>query len=254
MCAVTLNETPAGAFQGEATRALEPPDPAKKLSPDGSPASHRLYQDRRAAGRELARRLRNYAHLPNALVLALPRGGVPVGFEIASQLGLPLDIYLVRKLGVPAQPELAMGAIASGGVQVLNEEVIRKLKISPQTIEDQARIEQVELERREREYRGARPPFPVAGRTVILVDDGLATGASMRAAVLAMKELKPARIIVAVPTAAPETCASLRREVDELVCGVTPEFFEAVGQSYLDFTQTTDQEVRELLRLVFASG
>ena len=203
--------------------------------------------DRREAGRFLARELAAYANRPDVIVLALPRGGVPVGYEIAQALHAPLDVFLVRKLGVPGHEEYAMGAIASGGVSVLNEEVVQRLGISPYQIETVAAREQRELERRERAYRGERPPPEVSGRTVILVDDGLATGASMQAAVLALRRLQPARIVVAVPVAAPETCEQLREIADEVVCATTPEPFYAVGLWYEDFSQTSDEEVRALL-------
>ena len=205
------------------------------------------FRDRREAGRFLARELAAYANRPDVIVLALPRGGVPVGYEIAQALHAPLDVFLVRKLGVPGHEEYAMGAIASGGVSVLNEEVVQRLGISPYPIETLAAREQRELERRERAYRGERPPPEVSGRTVILVDDGLATGASMQAAVLALRRLQPARIVVAVPVAAPETCEQLREIADEVVCATTPEPFYAVGLWYEDFSQTSDEEVRALL-------
>ena len=206
-----------------------------------------IFRDRTEAGRVLAAELTAYANRPDVLVLALPRGGVPVGFEVAKALHAPLDVFLVRKLGVPEQEELAMGAIASGGVTVLNEDVIRVLGISPAEINAVAAEQMQELERRERSYRGDRPAPEVRGRTVILVDDGLATGSSMRAAVKALRQLHPARIVVAVPVASPETCAEFRDEVDEIVCAYTPEPFYAVGFWYEDFSQTSDEEVRELL-------
>ena len=181
------------------------------------------------------------------MVFALPRGGVPVAFEVARVLDAPLDVFLVRKLGVPGHEELALGAIAQGGVRVLNAEVVRSLDIAPDTIEAVAAREGEELARRERAYRDDRPPLEVAGRTVILVDDGLATGASMRAAVAALRAEAAARIVVAVPVAAPETCDAVRAEVDEIVCAVTPEPFYAVGFWYADFAQTTDAEVHDLL-------
>jgi putative phosphoribosyl transferase len=181
------------------------------------------------------------------LVLGLPRGGIPVAYEVARGLGAPLDVFLVRKLGVPGQEELAMGAIATGGVRVVNHDVVRALGIPPDVLDRAAAEEARELERRERSYRGDRPEPQVDGRTVILVDDGLATGSSMRAAVAALRQLGPARSVVAVPVAAPSTCEELRREVDEVVCFATPEPFMAVGRFYDDFSQTTDEEVRELL-------
>ena len=205
------------------------------------------FRNRREAGQFLAKRLEAYAQKQDVIVLALPRGGVPVGFEIATRLGVPFDIFLVRKLGAPIYEELAMGAIASGGIRVLNHEVISKLGITPQMIDAVAAEEQRELERREQEYRGDRRPAEIRGRTVILVDDGLATGASMRAAVIALKQQQPERIIVAVPVGASETCAQFQGEVDEVVCGIEPRDLGAVGAWYTDFTQTTDDEVRALL-------
>jgi predicted phosphoribosyltransferase len=205
------------------------------------------FHDRRDAGRIVAAHLRAYAGRPDVLVLALPRGGVPVGFEVAMALGSPLDVYVVRKLGVPGHEELAMGAIASGGVQVPNPSVLDQLEIPTATLDAVARREGQELARRERAYRDDRPPPVAAGRTVILVDDGLATGATMRAAVAALRLRHPARLIAAVPVGAPETCAQLRREVDELVCVITPDEFYAVGLWYDDFSATTDAEVRALL-------
>jgi putative phosphoribosyl transferase len=207
----------------------------------------RPFRDRREAGRRLAAELADYAGRPDVLVLALPRGGVPVAFEVARALAAPLDVFLVRKLGVPGHEELAMGAIATGGVRLLNEEVVRSLRIPPGVIERVAAIEGEELERRERAYRGNRPAPEVRGRTVILIDDGLATGASMRAAVAALRQQQPAKIVVAVPIAAPSTCEEFRDEVDETVCAVTPEPFYAVGLWYEDFSQTTDEEVHDLL-------
>jgi putative phosphoribosyl transferase len=207
-----------------------------------------LFQDRYEAGRVLASRLMQYANQPDVVVLALPRGGVPVGYEVAKALNVPLDVFVVRKLGVPGHEELAMGAIASGGVRVLNEDVVRALGIPESLIDRIAEREQRELERREQEYREGRPPLDVRGRTVILVDDGLATGSSMRVAAMALKQLRPARVIVAVPVASPATCAEFQSVVDQVVCAVTPEPFWAVGQWYEDFSQTSDEEVRELLR------
>jgi predicted phosphoribosyltransferase len=180
--------------------------------------------------------------------LALPRGGVPVAFEVAQALCVPLDVFLVRKLGVPGYEELALGAVATGGVRVLNDEVIQALAISPEVIETVTAAEQQELARRERVYRGERPPLEVRGRILILVDDGLATGATMRAAVAALRHHQPARLLIAVPMAAAETCEALRAEVDEIICAVTPQSFYAVGQGYEDFSQTTDAEVRDLLQ------
>jgi predicted phosphoribosyltransferase len=205
------------------------------------------FHDRTEAGRLLATKLMAFADRPDVLVLALPRGGVPVGFEVARALHAPLDVFLVRKLGVPGREELAMGALASGGVRVLNEDVVRALEIPEEVIDAASAEEQWELDRRERSYRGNRSAPPVRGRIVILVDDGLATGSTMRAAVAALRRLQPARIVVAVPVASAETCAELRAEVDDLVCFWTPELFHAVGLWYEDFTQTTDEEVRDYL-------
>jgi predicted phosphoribosyltransferase len=206
----------------------------------------KVFRDRRDAGRRLARELEKYRG-DDVVVLALPRGGVPVGYEIAEALGAPLDVFLVRKLGVPGHEELAMGAIATGGVRIINRDVVETVGIGEGEIEAAAAREERELERREKAYRGDRPAPDVEGKTVILVDDGLATGASMRAAVKALKGVKPGRIVVAVPTAAPETCAAFRGEVDEIICAITPEPFWAVGAWYEDFTQTTDDEVRDLI-------
>jgi putative phosphoribosyl transferase len=206
-----------------------------------------LFRDRRHAGRLLASELEGYADRPDLLVLALPRGGVPVGYEVARALNAPLDVFLVRKLGVPGHEELAMGAIASGGVRVINDSVVRNMGVPPSAIEQVAQEERLELDRRERAYRGERAAPELAGRTVILVDDGLATGSTMRAAAAALKRGNPRRIVVAVPVAAPETCAEFRDEVDEIVCARTPEPFRAVGLWYDDFSQTSDAEVSELL-------
>jgi predicted phosphoribosyltransferase len=206
-----------------------------------------IFRDRRDAGRRLAQLLRAYAHEPQALVLALPRGGVPVAFEVAQALHAPLDLFLVRKLGVPGHEELAMGAIATGGVRVLNDEVVQMLNISDELIDAVTAKEQKELARRERAYRGQRPAPDVRGRTVILVDDGLATGSTMRAAAAALRLQQPARIVIAVPVASASTCEELRAEVDEVVCASTPEPFQAVGFWYQDFSQTTDEEIRALM-------
>jgi predicted phosphoribosyltransferase len=205
------------------------------------------FRDRTEAGRMLAAQLREYAHRPDVIVLALPRGGVPVGYEIAKALNVPLDAFVVRKLGVPGYEELAMGAIATGGVRVLNEDVVTSLRVRDEVVDIVAEAEQRELERRERLYRGDRPPPHVQGRTVILVDDGIATGATIRAAVAASYQQQPIRLIVAVPIAAPETCEELSAEVDELVCVMTPEPFYAISLWYEDFSPTTDEEVREYL-------
>jgi predicted phosphoribosyltransferase len=207
-----------------------------------------IFADRREAGRVLADKLKEYADRPDVLVLALPRGGVPVAYEVAKALHAPLDVFLVRKLGLPGREELAMGAIASGGVIVLNENVVRGLGIPKEVLESVIATEKKELERRERLYRGDRPVPDVRGRTVILVDDGLATGSTMRAAVAALRQQGPARIIVAVPIGAPETCTEFEREADGVVCAVTPQPFYAVGLWYTDFSQTTDEEVHELLK------
>jgi predicted phosphoribosyltransferase len=180
-------------------------------------------------------------------MFGLPRGGIPVACEVANALKAPLDVFVVRKLGLPGHPELAMGAIASGGVRVLNDDLVRRLHVPPSAIDAVARVEQAELERRERAYRGARPPIPIEGRTVILVDDGLATGSTMRAAVLAIRRVLPSHIVVAVPVGARETCRALEEVADEVVCPRMPEPFTAVGLWYENFEPTTDEEVRRLL-------
>ncbi|WP_342381614.1 phosphoribosyltransferase [Myxococcus stipitatus] len=205
------------------------------------------FQDRFMAGRDLARHLAHHAHQPETRVLALPRGGVPVGYEVARALDAPLDVFIVRKLGAPGHEELAMGAIATGGIQVLNPEVLRELDISREQVAAVARREAQELLRRESSYRSGRPPLDVQGREVILVDDGLATGSTMRAAVAALRERHPAHIIVAVPVAPAETCEEVEALADEVVCARTPEPFYAVGLWYRNFEQTSDAEVRELL-------
>jgi len=205
------------------------------------------YRDRRHAGLELARYLADVKG-QDVVVLALPRGGVPVAFEVARALDAPLDVFVVRKLGLPGHPEFAMGAIASGGVRVLNDEVVRLYRIPEQAVEAIARDERHELERRERAFRSQRPPLDVGGRTVVLIDDGLATGSTMKAAVEAVRSLRPARIIVAVPVGSPDTCREFAGIADEIVCARRPEHFAAVGQWYDDFRQTTDEEVRELLQ------
>jgi predicted phosphoribosyltransferase len=206
-----------------------------------------MFKDRSDAGRQLAARLSHFAGRDDVLVLALPRGGVPVGYEVAEALGSPLDVFLVRKLGTPGQEELAMGAIASGGVRVLNDRVVGALRPSGAVIDRVEARERQELERREREYRAGRPPLDVRGKTVILVDDGLATGSTMRAAVAALRRLDPAWVVVAVPVGASETCGEFEGEADETVCALEPEPFFAVGAWYDDFSQTTDEEVRDLL-------
>lgn len=206
-----------------------------------------IFRDRTDAGKHLATKLLSYKDRPDALVLALPRGGVPVAFEVAQALHLPLDIFLVRKLGVPGHQELAMGAISTGGVRVLNEDIVDYLDIPEQIIDAIADEELKELKRRELAYRGNRPEPDVKGKTVILIDDGLATGSTIRAAAQALRQQQPARIIVAVPVSAPDTCDEYRIGVDEIICAVTPEPFLGVGRWYLDFSQTTDEEVRDLL-------
>ena len=206
------------------------------------------FKDRREAGRYLAQKLSGYADRTDVLVLGLPRGGVPVAYEVTLALNAPLDIFLVRKLGLPGREELAMGAIASGGVRVLNEDIIRVLNIPQEVINMVAHQELKELQRREKRYRGDRPALEVRDRQVILIDDGLATGASMRAAVVGMRAQHPARIIIAVPAAAPELCDAFQFEVDEMVCAMTPEPFYGLSRWYEDFSQTTDEEVRLLLK------
>jgi putative phosphoribosyl transferase len=205
-----------------------------------------FFQDRRDAGRMLARALEPFRNQPNVIVLALPRGGVPVAYEVARELNLPMDVFIVRKLGVPGQEELAMGAIASGGTVVMNRSVVDELAISQEEIEAAAGREKLEIERRERDYRHGRPPVQIEGRTVILIDDGLATGASMRAAARALRP-RARRVIVAVPVASQSTCDEFRNEVDEVVCATTPQPFYAVGMFYRNFDQTTDEEVSMLL-------
>jgi len=205
------------------------------------------FRDRTEAGQLLAERLRHYASRADVVVLALPRGGVPVAYEVAKALDAPLDVFVVRKLGVPGHEELAMGAIASGGVLVLDEGIVKRLGISESEIQRAVEAELRELSRREEAYRRGREPPDVAGKTVILVDDGLATGSTMGAAALAVRRLGPARVVVAVPVASAETCDEFRDAVDEVVCGVTPRPFHAVGLWYRDFSQTTDDEVRLLL-------
>ena len=206
-----------------------------------------VYRDRRHAGQELAALLKHLANQPGVVVLALPRGGVPVAYEVATAIDAPLDGFLVRKLGVPGQPELAMGAIATGGVRVINDDLVRALRISPSTIEAVAAAEGAELERRERVYRVGHQRITLRNRTVVLVDDGLATGATMQAAVQAICAEAPARVVVAVPVGSAEACAALAASADEVVCGWSPKDFSAVGQWYEEFSQTTDDEVKELL-------
>jgi predicted phosphoribosyltransferase len=206
-----------------------------------------LFEDRTEAGRVLAGLLTGYANRPDVLVLALPRGGVPVAAEVARVLHVPMDVVVVRKLGVPGHEELAMGAIASGGARVTNHEVVQGLRIPPSVLEAAAATQLGELERRERLYRGDRPFPDVRGQIVILVDDGLATGSTMRAAIAALREQGPARIVVAVPTAPRLTCAEMRVEADACICASIPDWFYAVGQSYVDFPQVGDEEVRLIL-------
>ena len=213
------------------------------------PAVHTApFLDRRQAGEILAGNLGDYANRADVVVLALPRGGVPVAYEVAEALGAALDIFLVRKLGLPGHPEYAMGAIATGGVQVLNEEAIASYGVPDDVVHAVVASETLELQRREAAYRDGRTAIPLAGKVAIVVDDGLATGSSMRAAVTAVRKLGPSRIVVAVPVGAPSTCRELQQFADEVVCARTPEPFSAVGQWYRDFSQTDDEEVRSLLR------
>jgi predicted phosphoribosyltransferase len=210
--------------------------------------SRRTFRDRRDAGRVLAGLLERYRDRDDVTVLGLPRGGVPVAYEVAKSLRAPLDVFVVRKLGVPGREEFAMGAIATGEVVVVNDDVVRALGIEPEVLQREAERQGRELLRRERVYREGRPPLEVEDRTVILVDDGLATGASMRAAIQALRQLRPPTIVVGVPAAPKSTCQELATLVDDVICATTPSPFFAVGASYWDFTQTTDEEVRDLLR------
>lgn len=205
------------------------------------------FKDRKTAGQLLAQKLQKYASVSDLLILGLPRGGVVVAYEVAMALRAPLDVFLVRKLGVPYQPELAMGAIAEGGVLLVNEEVVNYLSISKDTIDEVVNVELEELHRREKMYRNNGSSPQIAGHQIIVVDDGLATGATMKAAVKAIKSRNPKKIIVAIPVGAPQTCREIQQEVDELVCLMSPEPFSAVGNWFDNFDQTTDQEVRELL-------
>jgi predicted phosphoribosyltransferase len=214
----------------------------------------RFFRDRTDAGRVLAGLLGHYRGRDDVVVLALPRGGVPVGYEVASALEAPLDVFVIRKLGVPGHEELAMGAIASGGVVVLNDDVVRGVNLPREVIEQVARDEASELERRQCAYQEDRVAPDLTDKVVILVDDGLATGSSMRAAIVALRLLRPARVVVAVPTAPESTCQELAAEVDEMVCATMPSPFLAVGRQYSDFTQTTDDEVRKLLRAARSTG
>jgi putative phosphoribosyl transferase len=205
------------------------------------------FRDRTDAGEQLAERLTSYRERQDVVVLALPRGGVPIACEVARVLGVPFDVFVVRKLGVPGHEELAMGAIAAGGVRLVNREVVDALRIPDSVIDSVALQEAVELDRREQLYRGGRAPLGLTNQIVIIVDDGLATGSTMRAAVMAARQQQPASVIVAVPVGAPSTCAELAREADEVVCLRTPDPFIAVGLWYRDFTPTSDNEVRSLL-------
>jgi len=206
-----------------------------------------IFRNRQEAGRSLAWRLQEYAGRDDVLVLGVPRGGIPVAFEIAEALRAPLDVFIVRKLGIPGREEVALGAIASGGVRILDRRILRVLAIDLSKLERIIAEAEQELKRRELIYRGVGPPVPVAERTVILVDDGVATGSSLLAGIRALRQLRPARIILAVPVAPPEVCNELSREVDEMVCVATPKPFRAVGQFYDDFSQVHDEEVIGLL-------
>jgi predicted phosphoribosyltransferase len=219
-----------------------------------SPPVTPRYKDRPSAGRELARMVAAYEGRPGLVVLALPRGGVPVGYEVALALRAPLDVFVVRKLGAPGHEELALGAVASGGVRVINQEVVDLLGIPSVTVEAISLRERLELARSEEIYRGRRRPMPIQGRTVMLVDDGLATGSSMRAAVLGRRQQSPARSVVAVPIASVAACDEFRREVDEIFCGLTPEPFRAVGLWYASFPPVSDLEVAELLQRASERG
>ena len=206
-----------------------------------------LFRDRRDAGRKLAAKLSGYANRPDMIVLALPRGGVPVAYEVALALNAPLDIFIVRKLGLPGHEELAMGAIATGGARVINQNIVRTFNVPQGMIDAVVKQELQELERREREYRGNRAMPEIQGKTAILIDDGLATGASMQAAILGLRAKEPARVVVAVPTAALETCEAFGGQVDEMICATTPEPFYGVSRWYEEFSQVSDEEVQTLL-------
>lgn len=209
----------------------------------------KIFKDRAEAGRFLAKQLAQYANDPNVVVLALPRGGVPVAYEVAQALKAPLDVFVVRKLGLPGNEEYGIGAIASGGTRVLNDEFVSYLRMPVELIDKITATQRAELERRERLYRDTRAPVDVTGRTVIIVDDGLATGSTMRVAVKALRQKNPKKIVVAVPVGSREVCDSFRKEIDTIaVCAITPEPFHAVGLWYRDFSQTTDAEVQQLLR------
>ncbi len=207
------------------------------------------FRDRNDAGQELATLLKEYANRSDVVVLGLPRGGVPVAHQVANALAAPLDIFLVRKLGAPGQEELALGAIASGGTRVLNHRIIKELGIPEETVFEIARQQNEELERRERAFRGDRPSLNVTGKVVILIDDGLATGSTMRAAARALRQLRPAKLVIAVPVGARTVCDSMRAEADEVVCVHVPDNFFAVGQWYRNFEQTTDDEVTDFLKM-----
>jgi len=206
-----------------------------------------IFANRKEAGQLLARRLLKYANRDDVIVLGAPRGGVPIAFEVAKELRVPLDVFVLRKLGVPGREELAFGAIASGGVRILSRDIVEGLGITGSDIQRVTRAEEQELERRERAYRGGKPPLDVSGLTVILVDDGIATGSTMKAAIRALRQMRPARIVIAVPVAPPATCNLLRSEADELVCLEMPDLFYGVGQFYGDFSQVSDEEVKALL-------
>jgi putative phosphoribosyl transferase len=207
-----------------------------------------VFLDRAEAGRALAKQLQAYENQPNEIVLGIPRGGVPVAFEVAAKLRAPLDVFVVRKLGVPGHVELGFGAIASGGMRYLDTSIVEAVRISNQEIEEITAIETQELERRERAYRDGRDPLAVEGQTVILVDDGIATGSSMQVAIRALRERKVSRLVVAVPVAPASTCRRLRTQLDDFVCVQTPTFFRAIGEFYEDFSQVSDEEVTDLLR------
>ena len=207
------------------------------------------FNDRADAGRQLAQALSHYSNMPATVVLGLPRGGVPVAYEVARQLNLPLDVFLVRKLGVPGHEELAMGAVASGGTRILNRDVIDSLQIPPDALEAETRHELQVIARREHEYRGELPPLRVSGSTVLLIDDGLATGSTMLAALEALRQLEPVKIVAAVPVGSREACQMIAERADEAICGATPAHFFAVGQWYRDFGETTDDDVHRVLRL-----
>jgi putative phosphoribosyl transferase len=212
-----------------------------------------IFRDRKQAGELLARKLTKYANREDVVVLAIPRGGVPVGFEVARALHAPLDVFIVRKLGVPWQEELAFGAVATGGVRVLDEQIMESLQLTPEQIEKVTERENKELERRERVYRGKRAALAVKGKLVLLVDDGIATGSSMLAGITALRQLEPAQIIIAIPVAPPTTCARLRKKADDLVCVSMPESFFAIGQFYENFQPTSDVEVCALVEEASAS-